>query len=466
MNLRRTPKKTTPSGKVFVLSFDGVSGDFISRHGADGLMPGIGSLLRESDLKELGATRPAVSLVSWASYMTGLNPGRHGVYGFADRQPRSLERFIATGATIAAPTLWEMLSRAGKRVVVMNVPCTYPPRPVMGVLVAGFLSPSVDVATYPPGIGRRLKDLHYRLDVSELPGKCETGTFLADADTTLRKRFETARHLMEEETWDFFHLHVMETDRINHLLWGDYEDGGPGREDFLSFYRTLDDLVGETIARLPSDCDVVLLSNHGFCRLRREVYLNRYLEERDWLSFPRRLPRKLTDLKRESKAYSLMPGRIYLNLRGREPQGSVEGRDEYRGCREGLRADLLELRDPDTGEPVAAEVLRGEEILSNPSWGDFPQPASERRPTPFDLLVVPRDGYNLKGHLDRPGIFGENLHTGMHSSEGAFVALRGRTIASDDPHMLDLFPTVLEMMGVEAEDGLDGSSILRERVDE
>lgn len=464
MSIRAPSARSALPGKVFILSLAGVSRVFLRRLGEDGLLPFLTALLQEGEVKDLQTVSPPVSLVAWSSYMTGVNPGRHGVYGFVDRRPGTYELFVPNSTNVAAPTLWEVLSRAGRRVLVVNVPASYPPRPVNGVLVSGLLSPSLEKATYPGAVHRLLQGMHYRIDVDARLGKTDRDLFLADLDVVVRKRFEASTVLMNKTEWDFFHLHVMETDRINHLLWRDYErSDSPYREAFLSFYRTLDDLIGELIRRLPQECDVIILSDHGFCRLKREVYLNRFLEERNWLEFEHRKPRRLADMVAESRAYSLLPGRIYLNLRGREPKGSVLGEDEYRGFREGLAADLSSIVDPDTGEAVVAEVLPGEEVNDNRNWGPFPVATSEKVPAPCDLLVLPRDGYDIKGHLDRQSVFGKSAFTGMHSTDGAFVFLRGRRIKARNPHLMDLFPTVLDMMGVESVEDTEGRTLLQVR---
>jgi predicted AlkP superfamily phosphohydrolase/phosphomutase len=463
MGIRVSSRKTPLPAKLFVLSLEGVSLDFLKRHTGDGLLPNLGRLLAEGDLREMETALPPVSLVTWTSYMTGVNPGRHGVYGFVDRRPGSYDLFKLNGANIHPSTLWEVLGRAGRRVLVVNVPATYPPRPVNGVLVSCFLGPSVEKSVYPPSLAPRLVSINYRLDVGQDLETTDRDAMLADIDLAVRKRFEAAVTLLRQEEWDFSQLHVMETDRINHLLWGDYEDAdAPYREAFLSFYRTLDDLIGEIVARLPGGCGVIVLSNHGFCRLRREVNLNRYLEELDWLGLKKKKPRRLSDMTRESKAYSLPPGRIYMNLRGREPYGSVLDRDEYFGYRKGLAADLLRLRDPETDGEVIDDVLQGEEVCSNPEWGGFPVATSERAPAPFDLLALPKEGYDLKGHLDRPSVFSTGPLSGMHTSRGAFVFLKGLKIRSSGAHILDLFPTILELMDVKETERLDGRSLLAE----
>jgi len=374
---------------------------------------------------------------------------------------------VPNSKNITASTLWEVISRTGRRVVVINVPVTYPARPVNGVIVSCFLSPSLEEAVYPPERARFLSEMHYRIDTDTRLCKTDREAFLGDLDITLHKRFEAATALMGKESWDFFQLHVMETDRINHLLWEDYEGTDSSyREAFFSFYRALDDLVGELIARLPMGCDLVLLSDHGFARLKKEVYLNRFFEERDWLRFAHRKPRRLADMEPDSLAYSLLPGRVYMNLRGREPQGCVQGNAQYRGVREGLAADLLNLKDPETGDAVAAQVLRGEEVHGNPEWGEFPLPVSEKTPAPCDLLVVPHDGYDLRGNLEKAAVFGRDFRTGTHSAGGAFVLVRGRAIRAANPHIVDLFPTLLDLMDLPYAGDRDGSSILKPTAEE
>ena len=136
MGMFPVSRKGSPAGKVFVLSLDGMSLAFLRKHCTDGTLPNLERLVGESDLQELKISRPPVSLVAWSSYMTGLNPGRHGVYGFLDRRPNTYELFVPNSKNITASTLLEVLSRAGKRVVVINVPATYPARPVNGTLVS------------------------------------------------------------------------------------------------------------------------------------------------------------------------------------------------------------------------------------------------------------------------------------------------------------------------------------------
>ncbi len=355
-----------------------------------------------------------------------------------------------------------MLGSAGKATIVVNVPGTWPPRPVRGVLIAPARAATLEEIVYPHTLGAFLRGIGYRLDVDTRAGReGNKDDFLADLDLVLRKRFETAFSLLHREPWDFFQLHISETDRINHFFWEDYERDTPGYgRAFLSFYRRLDALIGELLSIVPAGAEVIVLSGNGFRRLRREIYLNRALEERGWLEFERGESRRLGTISRDARAYSLAPGRVFLHLKGREPKGWICGSEDYRGFRDGLAADLLRLADPENGQPLVSAVLKGEQVNRNPVWPAFPLPISGRRPAPCDLLVVPAEGYEIKGHLDRETITGRSDMTGMHAGDDAFVFVRGRRLGSRVPGIEDLCPTVLQLMGVRPDEIPDGKSLV------
>jgi predicted AlkP superfamily phosphohydrolase/phosphomutase len=165
-------------------------------------------------------------------------------------------------------------------------------------------------------------------------------------------------------------------------------------------------------------------------------------------------------ISRDARAYSLAPGRVFLHLKGREPKGGITGSEEYRGFRAGVAADLLRLTDPENGQPLVAAVLKGESVNRNPAWPAFPLPVSDRRPAPCDLLVVPAEGYDIKGHLDHETVTGRSEATGMHACGDAFVFVRGRRLRAREPRIEDLCPTVLALMGVPAADRPDGRSLV------
>ena len=136
----------------------------------------------------------------------------------SERIQKMIDGVPRTGAiTLSVETLWEWLSSHGKRVVVVNVPGTYPPRRVNGVLVAGFLCPTLEKISYPREVADELKSMDYRIDIDSWKARESKDDFLVEVNEALDRRFEAALSLMDRVDWDFFQLHVMETDRINHF---------------------------------------------------------------------------------------------------------------------------------------------------------------------------------------------------------------------------------------------------------
>ncbi len=448
--LKRIFGRGTQTDRVLVLGLDGVGLEFAQKLAAEGVMPNLGGLLAEGTVSPLATPLPAVSTVAWATYATGQNPGKHGVYGFVDREPNPFRVHIPDARDLKVSTLWEIISRAGRRVGVINVPLSYPPKEVDGFMVACFLSPELGKATYPVELAPRLMELDYRIDVDTSLAREDTAAFLVDLDETLSRRFATAFKLMQSEPWDFFHLHVMATDRINHFLWADQEESGEGLAgEFLDFYRKLDSYLGELAHLAPQGCQLILVSDHGFTRTRANLYLNHWLEENGYLLFGRG-KKELLNLHPDSKAYSLIPGRIYLNLKGREERGSVERGKPYEELREELIHRLSGLTHPDTGEPLVRKVHRREELYSGSQLNRA-----------ADLIVEPMPGFDLKANLDGPGLLGPPEIPGMHVSEGAFACLPGvKARAEQEPaSLVDLAPTVLNLLGVAAPASLEGRSL-------
>ncbi len=446
MPILRKPRPPRPR-RVAVLGLDGTPYTFLQRLIGQGHMPHLAGLLGEGTLARIHSVHPTVSSVAWSTYMTGVNPARHGIFGFVDRKPGSYEITIPTARAMRAPTLWEVLSQAGRRVIVMNVPVTYPPRPVNGLLVGCFLSPTLEKATYPPDLAGRLARLGYRLDADPWKARQSKEAALQEVNEVLERRVRALFDLLESERWDFFQCHVMETDRLHHFLWEEMEQGHPHyAAGFLDFYRQIDDLIGRLRERLADDTTLVVLSDHGFCTLKKEVYINHWLQERGWLRLEGDDPPRLAQIGSDAVAYSLDPGRVFLNVAGREPRGSVRPGAEYEALREEIAAAAQALRDPADGQPMVAQVLRREEVYEGP----FLEQAA-------DLILVPVPGYDLKGALGKPALtFKGGELVGTHTYDDAFLYIQGRRIAPGDWGIVDAMPTVLRLMGVDIPAGLDG----------
>lgn len=449
MNLFRWSRRKKDRRKVVVIGIDGVPYSFLRQQMASGAMNHFAKLVERGSFRRMNSVIPTVSSVAWSSYMTGKNPGKHNIYGFVDRHPNLLEIFIPISSHMRSETLWEILGKNGIRVVVMNVPVTYPPRQVNGVLISGFLAPRLERAVYPQSLCSKLKEMGYRLDVDAWQAHEDKDKFLEDLHHTLERRIETAFYLMDHQEWDFFQVHVMETDRINHFLWEQWESGDAVYAlEFIKFYQKIDRFLGEMGNKLGEDTELIILSDHGFCTLKKEVFVNRWLEEKGYLKLRDGEKRSLSDIEPGSRAYSLIPGRIFVNLKGREQMGSVDAGKGYEEVRDELIRELPTMVDPDTGERIVKAVLKREELYSGPCFEQAP-----------DLVAVPENGYDLKGNLDQQKLTHKGPLVGMHTFEDAALYVRGREISSEDFSITDLMPTILGLMGVLVPEDVDGSAL-------
>ncbi len=251
--------------------------------------------------------------------------------------------------------LWDYLGRAGKKVILLGVPQTYPPRPVNGLMVTDFLTPSIaSNYTHPPALKDEiasLPDVHpYEFDVSDFrtPDKGK----IRDALVRMTdKRFALARHLMKTKPWDFFMMVEMGTDRVHHAFWQymdpahhRYEPGNPYESVIPDYYEHVDAKIGELLEVVPDDAHVVVVSDHGAQCMDGGIALNEWLVQKGYLVLqePPTVPSRLEALKVDwakttawgSGGYY---GRLFLNVKGREPQGLIDPKD-YEATRDRLIA--------------------------------------------------------------------------------------------------------------------------------
>lgn len=452
-----------PRTRLVVLSIDGVPYTLLRDLIERAELPNFARLASEVGLRQMDSVQPTVSSVAWTSFVTGTQPGKHGVFGFVDRRPGTYEVTIPLSTSVKSKTIWEVLSEAGRRVFGMNVPVTYPPKRVNGVLIAGFLAPGLDKVATPSEVSTYLKSIGYRIDSDPLLARRDLDRWLPDLFQTLDRRLEALFHFLSREPWDYFHAHIMGTDRLHHFLLGRYLAGeAPYAEEFLRFYRKLDSCLGELLDRLPDETALVVLSDHGFCPVKSEVQLARWLVEEGWTTPVEGTPKHPLDISPErSKAYCLIPGRIYLNVRGREPGGVVPPED-YPEVREELAQALLQLRGPD-GEPVIRRVYRREELYW-PEGAHAPDPempleALLRTDSAFgrapDLVAVPHDGYDLKMGLAATELFVSTELEGMHTYDDALIMARGVDLPEGRFCIWHLTRRLLGTLGVEPPEDMD-----------
>src|SRR5438128_307849 len=197
-------KSKESAKRVALIGLDGSPYTLARRFVEDGTMPRMAELSRRGTLRQMDTSIPDISSVAWTSFMTGANPGRHGVYGFLDLQPNSYKIYFPNSRHIQSETLWDIAGRAGRRSIVINVPSTYPARPLNGALVSGFVAIDLNKATYPPELVPKLRELDYRIDVDAGKVQESHDALMEDILKTLDRRFETLLYLFDSEKWDLF----------------------------------------------------------------------------------------------------------------------------------------------------------------------------------------------------------------------------------------------------------------------
>ncbi|PSQ05199.1 nucleotide pyrophosphatase [Halobacteriales archaeon QS_6_71_20] len=423
--------------RVAFVGIDGVPHSLLEDH--PDRFPNFAALAEEGSAGAIDSIVPPESSACWPTLTTGVNPGETGVYGFQDREIGSYDTYVPMGRDVQATRVWDRVAEAGRDATVLNVPVTFPPQRNVQRMVSGFLSPGVDKAAYPDELRDSLESIDYRIDTNaKLGHKDDKREFMKVSHETLDRRFEAFTRYIERDDWDLFFGVFMTTDRVNHFLFEDYARDGEYYEEFMEFYEKVDDYVGRIREMLPEDVTLVVASDHGFTVQDYEVEINRWLRDEGWLSFEGDDHDELGDIADDTRAYSLIPGRLYLNLEGREPRGSVP-QAEYEAVRDELKAEIEALEGPD-GTPVAKRVVEKEEAFR----GDHDDIAP-------DLTVIPNHGFDLKSkfkpHDD--GVFSTGPRNGMHSFENATLFVDDPDATVADPDLLDVAPTLLELMDVD-----------------
>ena len=183
--------------------------------------------------------------------------------------------------------------------------------------------------------------------------------------------------------------------------------------------------------------------------MKKEVYLNQWLEDRGYLQLEGDNPHSVGDMAAGTKAYSLIPGRIFLNLAGREQKGSVESGSQAESLKTEITEALLNLTDPDDGSRIIERVLKREDLYSGPYLEEA-----------ADLIAIPYDGYDLKANVRKPAITFKGDLVGMHTYNDASLFIKDQQVTAQDFSILDLAPTVLNMMELEPDSALEGRSLV------
>ncbi len=481
------------SQKVLIIGLDGGTWDILDRLIALGVMPTLKSLKNKGVSTVLTSTVPPITPTAWSSFQTGVQPDKHGVFGFVNFDKSTHQLCLANGNALRRRTLWDLASDASRQVSIINVPMTYPPRRINGAMITGMLTPDDQVQfTYPPELGDELRARFGRYqfmkgqDVWHLTK--DVRQFTDTLIEIVRFRTKIALWLLEHYDWNLFMVHFQAVDAFQHPMWPYLDPQHPlfTSEKYMiaaEFYAALDEAIDQVSDTANAPIGIIM-SDHGFQRRQRNVLLNNWLLKQGYLVPQRksltgqlagmtfRAIRKLDKLNLRNRLLDRGAKVKFLDLEaslavdwdqtqvyatgGAATQYALlyfpNGQpSQGMALAEKLIGDLCSLHDPQTSEPLI-EWIRPAEALYKTSG-----------PTVPDLVVKLKPGYTMLPRLSdelftdvRPN---RDYGVGTHHIDG-IVLFWGDTIASDvqlpRASIVDIAPTVLYALDVPVPKDTDG----------
>jgi len=478
--------KPNTSNKVLVIGMDGATFDLIDPWIEQGRLPALAVCLRKGTRSRLLSTPLSNSAQAWSSFITGKNPGKHGIYDFFETLSDSYGVRFLNASFRKGRSLWRLVNHAGKKVGVLNVPITYPAEVVNGFLIPGLDSPGIDDDfAHPKGLMEEINSKvgGYILEAG-IWGHIRRGRpdkALEGLLEMVKTRTATARYLMAEKAWDLFVVVYTATDKVQHHFWK-YMDPArpeshtsePYTDAILKVYEEIDKGVGELTAAA-GDASVILMSDHGAGpSSRRTMYVNRWLSREGFLHFQdrggvsgqwgrlkyrfleranneikKRLPRGAKEvllrlfpnLRDRVDSVLFLPGidwsrtvaysrenhpAIFMNTKGREAEGSVEPGAQYEQTRNRIIEKLKDLRCPESGKPIVGRIFKGEDLYHGPEAFKAPDIVFQWN----DFLYVHRPSGSgsetnfLETLDDKALVASENTArpSGIHRDHGIFIA--------------------------------------------
>jgi predicted AlkP superfamily phosphohydrolase/phosphomutase len=465
----------SPNGrrKVMVIGLDCAPPEHVFEEYAHEI-PNINKLRENGLWGPLQSIVPPITVPAWMCMMTSKDPGTLGIYGFRNRKDTTYDGLtFATSWAVKEPTVWDILSEKGKTSIVMSVPPSYPPKPLNGVQVGCFLTPSAQADyTYPKELKAEIEGNvgEYVFDVRNF--RTDNTQYIIDESYKMtEQRFKTADYLLSTKPWDFFVMVEMGPDRLNHGIWSfidpkhpRFVPDNPYRQSLREYYRYLDGKVGELLEKYADDDTTVLVvSDHGAKAMVGGICLNEWLHNEGYLGFTESLPSEITAINKMGIDWSRTKawgdggyyGRLFLNIEGREPNGIVPAAE-----RERIRDELIEKIEAmvdHEGKPMGNKALKPEDIYE-----------AQNGVAPDLIVIFGALRWRSVGSLGHGSIYTFENDTGPdeanHAEHGIFIMNNapGKPAGRKEGlHLWDVHSTILDLFGYEPAPGALGTSVLR-----
>ena len=433
-------------------------------------LPNLSKLMQLGTWGKLESSVPCITVPAWSSMFSGVDPGVLGFYGFRNRLDYSYDSLsVVNGSAVNVPRIWDMLG--DRQSVVVNVPQTHPPTPINGHLVSGFMTPGTSSGfTYPAILKNEVMKIapNYQFDVHDFR-QLDKAALLQQLIDLSDVQNQVVRHLLTQKPWDLF-VHVnIGLDRIHHGFWRyfdpehrAYESGYRFENAIRDYYKLIDAQIGDILELIDDDVAVLVVSDHGVKRMDGGICLNEWLWRNGWLAFKHPPPdgtiTRFDDLEvdwSKTRAWGAggYYGRMFLNVRGREPQGTIEP-DKVDDVKQELSEGLSAITGPD-GRILNHTIMQPEHIYQKVVN------------IPPDLMVYFGDlHWRSVGSLGHGSHFTLENDTGQddanHDTYGLFIYYNPRKqgVGQVDEHtLLDITPTILDHFRLPIPDRMFGRVI-------
>ena len=493
--------------RVLLIGIDGLSLDFVKSLNSRGLIPHIGRFLEKGSYGSLKSTLPPLTPPAWTSAFTGVNPGKHGIFGFIRTNLERGEQRAVDSTLRGCKALWNIVSESGKRAIVINVPITYPTERINGIMISGMLTPSPKSDfVYPKQLREKILRYGYRIDpISH--NKMKSLAHLAKVSVDVaQRRSNVARQLMKQYNWDLFIIVFVLTDRLQHVFWRycdpDYRDfysekASNLRKILWNCYKKLDAMIGRLIELSGAETRIILFSDHGFGGIRRRFHINNWLMKQGLLSL-REKKRQITGtiLRRlgvtrapivrltsilQVNAHTL-PDRIKIIGRRTIPTKNMSFHDidlkrtvavgfQYGSIRINpsinpkYRQKIIDYimnalnSTTDLDRNPFKNVYKREEVYSGPYVKDAPE-----------IQLEMQDSYNVSSSLRLKGKLFEAIQwntpdewSGDHGEDGIFIMCGDgikEGIEIPKKRIVDIAPTILHLLNLPIPTYMDGEVML------